>query len=200
MVPSASMLSSLIGPMQADFVASGVEEKLGAVGGKNNCETNLGVSEREPHNSTVFPRKRKWRRPGNPPWVDYEWLWKLGAIFAAGRVAYVGGPCGCGKSTLVPGLLVTLLGIAKGVVHCVPTRTTGATLFAFHSKRDSYAHQRANTWYGKTKYSKMAPLVDDFVCLCTPAALFHRFQHARRWDDIGFLVLDEVQGHGRNTC
>ena len=31
-----------------------------------------------------------------------------------------------------------------------------------------------------------------FVALCTPVSLFHRLQQAAAWDDIRYLVLDEV--------
>ena len=41
----------------------------------------------------------------------------------------------------------------------------------------------------------MHPRCKRFVSLCTPASLFHLFQGAARWDDVRYLILDEVHKH-----
>ena len=47
-------------------------------------------------------------------------------------------------------------------------------------------------WHGRSSETHMVPSTHRFVTLCIPASLFHLFQQCDKWDDVRYLILDEV--------
>ena len=110
-------------------------------------------------------------------------------------VVWIRGWCGSGKSTRVPrslGWTQENSDNPVGVVHCVPTGVIAQTLYMHYHKEGYGIAQRVCRWHGKQYETHEVPRTSRFVALCTPASLFHLLQKADTWNDIGYLVLDEV--------
>ena len=156
--------------------------------------------------TTLFPNEGKvvvsdYRREDNPHLCK-----NLTSTLLHADVAFVGGPCGVGKSTRVPQTLVKMIqdadrdvNVCGGIAHCIPTNTTAETLFQHYRWQGGAPAQMVCRWHGASNWTKIPPRTWQFVALCTPVSLFHRFQQANAWEDIRFVVLDEVRGQGKHV-
>ena len=125
--------------------------------------------------------------------------------FNRNAVVWVRGDCGCGKSTRVPLALLGELEVgrprapgAEGIAHCIPTNTAVETIYQFYQQHEGDAQYVACRWHSEGHTSHVPPRSRKFVALCTPASLYHLLQHADAWEDIRFLILDEV--HKKWVC
>ena len=148
--------------------------------------------------TTLLPR---FELPGPEPRAQSHGLPRLALAQALREadVLFVGGKCGVGKSTRVPLGLLDELDDAKevpqdagGIAHCIPTNTAAHTIYGFYEKQGGAVAKMACRWHGASQESHVPPRSRKFVALCTPASLCHLFQRASAWDDIRFLILDEV--------
>ena len=149
--------------------------------------------------TTLFPRVSKLEALGACAQEDWPLSRELAVKLFKADVLFIGGECGCGKSTRVPQALARTHEnpditpeAAEGVAHCIPTNSTAQTLFEHYTQQGRDIAQMACRWHGASRNTHIPPRSRRFVALCTPVSLFHRFQQADAWDDIRYLVLDEV--------
>ena len=74
----------------------------------------------------------------------------------------------------------------------MPTNNSARTIYLHYRKQGWRIACRVCRWHGARHETHEAPRTSLFMALCTPAALFHCLQKAAAWDDIRYLVLDEV--------
>ena len=186
--------------MEPDCAAQSVDHALLAVGRKSGSDSSAeGCDDTERDQTTLFPCVPKWKPLGASAQEDTHLSKDLTAKLEKADVLFIGGECGCGKSTRVPETLARthenrdITGeVAAGVAHCIPTNSTAHTLYQYYRKKGGHSARMVCRWHGALRYTHEPPRTEEFVALCTPVSLFHRLQKAAAWDDIRYLVLDEV--------
>ena len=109
------------------------------------------------------------------------------------HLSWIFGGTGVGKSRRAPRAALMSLedDVPKGVLHVLPRKLASYSLLDFYWQSEyEEVRNMASIWHGDVKEM---PTQREFVVFSTPVSAYHRFRTAKSWQDLSFIVFDEVQ-------
>ena len=109
------------------------------------------------------------------------------------HLSWVFGGTGVGKSRRAPpAAMMSLEGdLPRGVLHVLPRKLASYSLLDFYVESEyEVVRNMASIWHGDVKEM---PTQREFVVFSTPVSAYHRLRTASSWQDLSFIVFDEIQ-------
>ena len=156
---------------------------MDAVGCFNAPTAEVGSRHAEQRNYLI----RRHRQCFRHKLCDDIFAKSLLVALAKCTVLWVHGKCGSGKSTKVPCSLEKVS--TRGLVHVLSKKSATVTIHKWYKDKCEVSARMASIWTGDIH---TPPKQSNFVLLTTEMSLVHLFLKAQRWNDVDYVLIDEV--------